>query len=80
MKTRMKNGNIVITIPIHNSELAGSGNTIVVATSRGVQMTTLTVGGRPIYLQVRAFVYADASGNTALSRNRRLRAKWLKLF
>jgi len=57
MNVEIKNGNLVITLPMQNPPApSASGKTLVVATTRGNKPTTATVDGKPIVVGVNAYI------------------------
>jgi hypothetical protein len=56
METKIKNGVITISLPLQKPKKSGSGKSLVVATSRGKQQTTLTMDGRPVCVVANAFL------------------------
>jgi hypothetical protein len=53
---------LVIRIPIKAPIASASGKTLVVASTRGNQKTSLQVEGKDLYLGVNAYVYAEPKG------------------
>lgn len=50
---------LVIRIPIKTPTPSASGKTLVVASTRGNQKTTVQIDGKDLYLGVNAYVYAE---------------------
>ena len=53
---------LVIRLPINAPTPSASGKTLVVASTRGNQKTSLQIDGRDLYLGVNAYVYAEPKG------------------
>ena len=53
---------LVIRIPIGKPTPSASGKTLVVASTRGNQKTTMQIDGKDLYLGLNAYVYAEAKG------------------
>ncbi len=69
MKARLKQGQLLITIPLEAPVASQSGKTLLVASSRGVKRTAVTVGKKSVYLVFNAFVYPDKDATpTATTR------------
>jgi hypothetical protein len=61
MKSRIENGNLIIELPIEKPRPSASGRTIVVATTRGVKLTSVLLKGRKISINANAFIYPNKS-------------------
>ncbi|HEY8826069.1 MAG TPA: hypothetical protein VIP07_14465 [Candidatus Limnocylindria bacterium] len=53
---------LVIRIPIGKPTPSASGKTLVVASTRGNQKTSVQIDGKDLYLGLNAYVYAEAKG------------------
>jgi SOS-response transcriptional repressor LexA len=53
---------LVIRIPIGKPTPSASGKTLVVASTRGNQKTTVQIDGKDLYLGLNAYIYAEAKG------------------
>jgi hypothetical protein len=53
---------LVIRIPIGKPTASASGKTLVVASTRGNQKTSVQIDGKDMYLGVNAYVYAEPKG------------------
>ena len=53
---------LVIRIPIGKPTPSASGKTLVVASTRGNQKTSVQIDGKELYLGVNAYVYAEPKG------------------
>ena len=53
---------LVIRIPIGKPKPSASGKTLVVASTRGNQKTSVQIDGKDLYLGLNAYVYAEAKG------------------
>jgi hypothetical protein len=62
METRIKDGVIIISMPLQKPKLSASQKSLVVATSRGKQRTALKVDGRSIFVIANAFLEVDEDG------------------
>jgi hypothetical protein len=56
MNAQIKDGNLVITIPLQKPAPSASGKTLVVATTHGNTVTTATVDGKPVTIGVNAYI------------------------
>lgn len=56
MTCEVKDGNLVITIPMNKPEPSKSGKTMVVASSHGNVATTAVVDGKPVTIGVNAYI------------------------
>ena len=56
MKAEIKDGNLVITIPMTAPTLSASGKTYSVASSHGNQPTGATVDGHPVIIGLNAYI------------------------
>lgn len=56
MKAEIKNGNLIVTIPMNEPRPSASGKTLVVASSNGNQTTTATVNGQPVVIGLNAYI------------------------
>ena len=57
MNAEIKNGNLIITIPMHAPTPSATGKTLVVASSQGNKTTTAMVGDKPIIIGLYAYIY-----------------------
>ncbi len=53
---------LVIRIPIKKATPSASGKTLVVASTRGNQKTSVQIDGKDLYLGVNAYVCAEPKG------------------
>ena len=56
MQVEIKNGDLVITIPMQKPAPSASGKTLVVASSRGNQPTSAQVDGKPVVVGLNAYI------------------------
>ena len=56
MQVEIKDGNLVITIPMQKPTPSASGKTLVVASSHGNQPTSAQVDGRPVVVGLNAYI------------------------
>ena len=55
MKAEIKNGNLIITIPMQQPRPSASGKTMVVASTSGNVQTTAEVDGHPLVIGLNAY-------------------------
>ncbi len=56
MQVEIKDGNLVITIPMQKPTPSASGKTLVVASSHGNQPTSAQVDGKPVVVGLNAYI------------------------
>jgi hypothetical protein len=56
MKAEIKDGNLVITMPLQTPTPSASGKTLVVASTRGNAKTTCLVDGKPLTIGLNAYI------------------------
>jgi len=56
MKVEIKDGDLVITIPMQKPTPSASGKTLVVASSHGNQPTSVQVDGKPVIVGLNAYI------------------------
>jgi len=57
MKTELKNGKLLIEIDVSDPPIpSASGKTLVVASTRGNQVTTTEVNGKPVTIGLNAYI------------------------
>ena len=56
MKVEIKDGDLVITIPMQKPAPSASGKTLVVASSHGNQPTAAQVDGKPVVVGLNAYI------------------------
>lgn len=56
MKTEIKDGNLIITLPLQKPTPSASGKTLVVATSSGNKETDCVVDGKRVTVGINAYV------------------------
>lgn len=56
MKVEIKDGNLVITIPMQEPRPSASGKTLVVATTSGNVVSTAQVNGKPVIIGLNAYI------------------------
>lgn len=64
MEAKIRNGNLVIVLPLEEPHLSGSKKTLVVASSRGVHRTTARIGGKTVSVVANAFIDRDQASST----------------
>lgn len=58
MKVEIKDGNLIITIPMQTPTPSSTGKTLVVASSRGNVKTDAMVNGKPVTIGLNAYIPA----------------------
>lgn len=56
MKVEIKDGQIIITLPMQTPTPSASGKTLVVASSQGNKATDVQVDGKPVIVGVNAYI------------------------
>lgn len=56
MKAEIKDGNLIITIPMQEPRASASGKTLVVATTSGNVKTGVEVNGQEVILGLNAYI------------------------
>lgn len=56
MKVEIKGNELVITVEMQKPTPSASGKTLVVASSRGNQVTTAMVDGKPVVVGLNAYI------------------------
>jgi hypothetical protein len=56
MKATIKNGTLIVEIPMNEPRPSASGKTMVVASSGGNVTTTAEVNGQPVVIGVNAYI------------------------
>jgi len=56
MKAEIKDGNLIITIPLDTPKPSASGKTLVVASTRGNVATAAQVNGKPVTIGLNAYI------------------------
>ena len=56
MKVEIKNGNLVITMPLQKPTPSKSGKTLVVASSQGNRTTDVQIDGKPVTVGLNAYI------------------------
>ena len=56
MKAKIENGNLVLTIPMHEPTPSSSGKTLVVASSHGNMTTDAEVNGKKVIVGLNAYI------------------------
>ena len=58
MKAEIKDGNLIITLPVNDPPAPSkTGKTLVVASTHGNQATTAAVNGKPVTIGVNAYIH-----------------------
>lgn len=56
MEATIKNGKLIVTIDLEAPRLSSTGKTLVVASSGGGKVTTATVDGKPITVNLTGWI------------------------
>ena len=56
MKAEIKDGNLIITIPLDTPKPSASGKTLVVASTRGNVATAAQVNDKPVTIGLNAYI------------------------
>ncbi len=56
MKAEIKDGNLIVTIPMQEPTASASGKTLVVASSHGNQKTAAMVNGKNVTIGLNAYI------------------------
>lgn len=56
MTAEIKNGNLIITLPLETPTPSGTGKTLVVASTHGNAKTSVLVDGKPVTIGVNAYI------------------------
>ena len=56
MKVEIKNGNLIIEIPMGTPAPSASGKTLLVASTHGNQTSQAVVDGKPVVVSVNAYI------------------------
>lgn len=56
MKTEIKDGNMIITIPMEKPTPSSTGKSLIVASSHGAVKTDAIVNGKPVKVNISAFI------------------------
>lgn len=64
MEAKIRNGNLVITLPIEKARPSASGKNVLIASSHGARLTTARIDGKIISAVVSAFVPNDEPTNS----------------
>jgi hypothetical protein len=59
MQSRIKNGNLVIELPIEKPRPSKTGKTLLIASTRGVKRLEARYKGKTVSVVVNAFIYPD---------------------
>lgn len=73
MEAKIRNGNLVITLPLEEPRPSASKKNVLVASSHGAQLTTARINGKIISAVVSAFVPNDEPVKTKDSMKQKRR-------
>ena len=59
MNAKIKNGELVITLPLEKPRYSSTGKTMIIASTRGVNRTTARFRGKDVSITANAFIYRD---------------------
>jgi hypothetical protein len=71
METKIRNGNLIVVLPLEQPKLSATGKALVVASSRDVRKTTFRLDGQILCVIANAFVYPDESDDGSAPRKKR---------
>jgi hypothetical protein len=60
MEAKIRNGNLVITLPLEKPRPSSSKKTLIVASSHGVRRSTARMDGEIVCVTANAFVYPSS--------------------
>lgn len=63
MKSKIKNGNLMIELPIEKPRPSATGKTLLIASTRGVKRSSSRYNGRTVSIVANAFVYPDSQAS-----------------
>jgi hypothetical protein len=69
MKARLQGKKLIIEPPLQTPRPSASGKTMVVASSHGVQRSSVKVGGKTVCVTVNAFCYPEEREDSTLGSN-----------
>jgi hypothetical protein len=75
MKTRIRNGKLIIELPMGPPKRSSSGKTLVVASTRGPLRSVVSVGKQTVYVVASAFVYPTSKTGIKKMKLRRKERK-----
>ena len=70
MEAKIRNGNLIVVLPLERPKLSASGKTLVVASSRGVRKTTCRLDGQNLSVIANAFIYPDGQEDGTAARKK----------
>lgn len=73
MEAKIRNGNLIITLPLEEPRPSASGKNLLIASSRGARLTTARIDGKIISAVVSAFIPKDEPVNRKGSKKRKVR-------
>jgi len=59
MKAKIRNGCLVISLPLEPPRSSASGKTVLIGSSHGTKQSTARLDGKAVCVNVNAFVYPD---------------------
>ena len=59
MQAKIRNGQIIFSMPLQKPKVSASGKSLVVATSRGKEQTAAIVDGKPVFIIANAMIELD---------------------
>ena len=68
MKAKIRNGNLLISLPLEKPRLSASGKSQLVATSHGVRPTIARLDGKLILVVANAFFYPESGGEVNVQK------------
>ena|SRR6267154_2636742 len=78
MKAIIKNGNLLIKVPLQEPRCSSTGKTMIIASTHGVKRTTAQFREMEVSITLNAFIYPDAeSGEIAEQKRKEVRERLL---
>jgi hypothetical protein len=59
MQAEIKGKNLILTLPLQDATPSKSGKTLVVATTRGNMTSAASIDGKPVIVDVNAYIGAN---------------------
>ena len=65
MKSKIKDGHLLIELPIQKPKTSSTGKTLIIASTHGVKSSAATYKGKQVSIVANAFVYPETSDSEA---------------
>jgi hypothetical protein len=75
MEAKIRNGNLILVLPLEKPRLSATKKTLVVASSRGVRRTGCRIEGEILCVNVNAFIYPSGPENGKRQKHRGSKGK-----